>query len=422
MYFVRVGLGQRPHLIGANLSGDTLAQLQAINGAVALTFDGFSYAGNIDLSGLTSAGFAGVQEAGHLLQTALNAQRQTAAVTTDDTIVPETATFWGYTHGAQLNVENVVSGTIAIGGRISGAGLGVGTADQVIGDRGPKAGAEHYSLFAGDGNVGSATHPVLITETYGILTIGDVKSGAVNLGLQVTDAAGDLVRDTAIDYNLSGTTGAGSQWIVDNAQLWSAAQAAMKAPPITVSENGNGVPIIGATEPNDFLSLTANPAYGFDQDPSSLSYLSGTAADALGLSQATAVSDASPGGQHPTMATFVNGVVAQLAALKTGFAKIGSTEPRFANSFTLWVAKHLGYQFLGGATPPAGSSEPVADPPGTWSGPGASAPTFDPPGTYLFSLLHPVPSAEAHVADFGIREAATGALARIMHCGVAGVA
>ena len=50
-------------------------------------------------------------------------------------------------------------------------------------------------------------------------------------------------------------------------------------------------------------------------------------------------------------------------------------------------AAGLGYYYEKGlsdtsATPPAGSSQPVTDPAGTYSGPGASAPTLDPPGTY----------------------------------------
>jgi hypothetical protein len=386
---VRVGLGQRCHLIGKNLSADTLAQLQAIQGSVSLVFDGFTYSGNVDLSKITDGGLTGtaatfyeVQEAGHLLQGALNSHPAAAAVTTNDTIVPEKATFWGYTSGAQLIVTQQVSGTIQVGGYVTGKGLGAGTTASQIIAVGRGGDVNHDSFFASDGQTGSATNPVFMTETYGLLTVGDVSSGTVNTGLEVTDAANDVAVNTAIDYNLSGTTGAGSQWVVNNAQAWSAVQATLRAPPITVSENGNGIPINGATEQNDFLSVTSYPAYGFDQDPSSMSYLTGTAADALGLSQATAVSDASPGGQHPTLSDFIDSVVAQLGALGTGFAKFMSTEPRFLTSFNLWVAKHPGYQFLQNGIVPAGSSSPVTDPAGTWSGPGATAPTIDKAGSY----------------------------------------
>src|SRR6516164_2984244 len=42
MEFVRDSNGQRPHLIGGNLS-----QLPNVNGPISLTFDGFTYSGNV---------------------------------------------------------------------------------------------------------------------------------------------------------------------------------------------------------------------------------------------------------------------------------------------------------------------------------------------------------------------------------------
>ena len=76
MLFTRVGLGQRPHLLGANISNYTLTQLQSINGSLALTFDGYTYSANINLSGVTS-----FTDAAHAIQAALNSHRQVAAVT-----------------------------------------------------------------------------------------------------------------------------------------------------------------------------------------------------------------------------------------------------------------------------------------------------------------------------------------------------
>ena len=68
-------------------------------------------------------------------------------------------------------------------------------------------------------------------------------------------------------------------------------------------------PIIGATENNDFFDVQPNGSFGFDNNPSSLSYMSGTAAAALGLTQASGAIDSSPGGQHPTTAQFMNNLV-----------------------------------------------------------------------------------------------------------------
>ncbi len=54
MLFQREGAGQRPHLLGGNISGLTLAELQAVNGLVSLQFDGFTYSANIDFAGIDS--------------------------------------------------------------------------------------------------------------------------------------------------------------------------------------------------------------------------------------------------------------------------------------------------------------------------------------------------------------------------------
>ena len=385
--------GQRDHLGGANLGEDTLAQLQAISGTVSLVFDGFTYQGAVDLlqgnnglPGVTQAGFAGVQQAGHLLQAALNANRQAAATTINDTIVPQEATFMGYVYHAQLYVTQVLSGTMEIGGRVSGPGISVGTNDQIIEDHGSTGGVEHMSFFATEGTIGSVTKPVEFKEDYGVLTIGGVNSGTVAPGLEITDKAGDLVPKTAIDVSLGN-----NQFVVSEAQTWSAAQATLKAPLLTVSTNGNGIPLNGPQGPIAYLSVTSNPAFGFNQLQADMGYLtdaSGTAAEGLGLSSTTAAFLSTPSGQNGTIAQALNADQAYLATLGTGFGRIATNEQRLFTLFGLYVAKHPGIQFDQGPVTIAGSSAPEIDPAGTYSGPGASAPTIGtPPGTYI-SLAH----------------------------------
>ena len=51
LMFTRFGLGQRPHLLGANISN---LNLQSINGSLGITFDGYAYSGHVNLSGITS--------------------------------------------------------------------------------------------------------------------------------------------------------------------------------------------------------------------------------------------------------------------------------------------------------------------------------------------------------------------------------
>ncbi len=96
LMFTRYANGQRPHLIGANIySGSasaTLAALQAVNGAISLTFDGFTYTGTVDLSGVPDMATAAID-----IRNALDSNLPTAAKTTASTIIPEISIFhWAY--------------------------------------------------------------------------------------------------------------------------------------------------------------------------------------------------------------------------------------------------------------------------------------------------------------------------------------
>ena len=67
--------------------------------------------------------------------------------------------------------------------------------------------------------------------------------------------------------------------------------------------------IVGATANNDFFDVSPNGDFGYDHNPSSLSYMSGTAAAALGLTQASGAINSSPGGQQPSVSEFMNNLV-----------------------------------------------------------------------------------------------------------------
>jgi hypothetical protein len=364
MLFTRVGLGQRPHLLGANISNLTLAQLQGINGSVALTFDGYIYSGYVNLSRTAS-----FKTAAHTIQLALNSKLQIAAVTTGDSIASESVSFTGYTRLNELYVTSVLSGSIEIGGIISGHGITAG-AHLIYQVNGTPGGVGEYSFFSFPGTV---SNPEKITETYGVLTVGAADSGTVGLGQEVTGAG--VLPLTAIDGNLSGS-GPGSTWIVNNAQSVRGAFT-MTAPPITVSLDGGQ-----SIATNDFFDVDPNGDFGFDKNPSSLSFMSGTAAAALGLTQASGAIDSSPGGQHPTKGQFMTSIVQN----ETGqFGSFQSDEPRLNQALAAWAASNYDYQFisLNLSTTPAGSSTPTTDPAGTFSLAGASAPTLAAPGTYI---------------------------------------
>ena len=205
MLFTRIGLGQRPHLLGANISNYNLTQLQSINGSLGLTFDGYTYSGNINLSGVTS-----FTDAAHAIQAALNSHRQVAAVTAGDSIAPESASFTGYAVREQLYVTSVSSGSIEIGGMSLRTRPCVRRSDHSPIERNARR-RRSIQFFRSRRDCFN-TEPM--TETYGVLTVGAVNSGTVAVGQEVTGAG--VLPQTAIDGNLSGS-GPGSTWIVDNA-------------------------------------------------------------------------------------------------------------------------------------------------------------------------------------------------------------
>ena len=206
MLFTRMGLGQRPHLLGANISNLTLPELQSISGSLAITFDGYTYSGPINLSGVTRfSDVAGKIESSPQLQFAGRGRDGGSS------IAPESVSFTGY---GQWSISSrhvgLVRHALKSAALISGHGIepGVEIVNQLSGTPG---GPGEYVLFTGPGTVSSET----MTETYGVLTVGAVNSGTVAVGQQVTGAG--VLPLTAIVGNLSGS-GPGSTWLVDNAR------------------------------------------------------------------------------------------------------------------------------------------------------------------------------------------------------------
>ena len=221
-----------------------------------------------------------------------------------------------------------------------------------------------------------------MTESYGVLTVGSVTSGTVAVGEQVTGAG--VASLTAIEDNLSGS-GAGSTWVVNNAQTVAGESMTMTATPLSVTYNS----VVGATANRDYFEVQPNGDFGFDHNPSSLSYMGGTAAAALGLTQASGALDSTPGGYPTSAAAYMNNLVqnenGQFGSFQATWPQLAQEDPEYLGDLAAWAQSTGGlYQFLSqstDATPPAGSSMPTTDPAGTYSGPGASAPTLRRPGT-----------------------------------------
>ena len=142
----------------------------------------------------------------------------------------------------------------------------------------------------------------------------------------------------------------------------------------------NGQPIIGKTQHNDFLDLSVQGEFGFDQNPSAFGgYATGAAADALGLSLAGGALPPEPGGQHMSIAHFMTlsqGYLDQFGD-PVNYGSFLTNDPRFNAQFAAWADTPHGMneEFLL-TNRPAGTNRPIQDPPGTHSGSGASTPIW----------------------------------------------
>jgi hypothetical protein len=351
MLISRYGFGgDRPHLFGANISNLTLNQLQSINGSLSLDFDGYTYSGSINLSGVQS-----FSAAASAIQSTLNSSAPVAATTTGSSIAPVSVSFTGSLNGELLQVTSVSSGSIEPGALISGPGIAAGA--QIVNQwDGTPGGPGLYVLFAPGGTTSSET----MTESYGVLTVGSVNSGTVADGQQVTGAG--VLPLTAIEDNLSGS-GAGSTWLVNNAQTVAPESVTNMATPLTVTYNT----VVGATANRDYFEVQPSPDFGFDHNPSSLSYMGGTAAAALGLTQASGALDSTPGGQQTSASEFMNNLVqnenGQFGSFQATWPQLAEEDPEYLGDLAAWAQSTDGlYQFLSGyigATPPAGSITPT---------------------------------------------------------------
>ena len=104
MLFTRTNTQRRPHLLGANISNlltPNQNQLENISGSLALTFDGYTYSGHVNLSGVTS-----FLDAAGKIRAALDRNLQVAAVTTESSIVSKRVSFSGYTDRSHLFVTS----------------------------------------------------------------------------------------------------------------------------------------------------------------------------------------------------------------------------------------------------------------------------------------------------------------------------
>jgi hypothetical protein len=373
MLFTRLPvLSARAHLVGGNVNNLSLAQLQAINGMISITSQGYSYSASINLSGVTGSGTTAFKNAAYIIQTDLNKILPTAAVTTASSIAPKSVAFTGSVNNLLMTVTSAPSGSIQVGSIITGRGMPAGTqiTSQVSGT---PNGAGVYSLYVPEGHISTET----LTETYGVLTVGSASSGAVAIGQQVTGAG--VLPLTAIESHLSGNT-----WLVNYAQTVASENMTMTGAPLSVVYT----PVTGATENSGSFSIQQNGDFLYNS--SSVSFAGGTAAPALGLTQDTGafltpeqivpITDAA-------LAAFMNNLIAAnpddpFAAFQTTWDPKDFTPPGEAAGLEAWaMSTNDQYAYLQGysaTTPPIENSEE------TFAAPAAAIPE---PSTWAMALL-----------------------------------
>ena len=190
--------------------------------------------------------------------------------------------------------------------------------------------------------------PETMTESYGVLTVGSVSSGTVGVGQQITGAG--VASLTAIDGNLSGS-GAGSTWLVNNAQTVAGENMTMTAPPLNVQYHS----IVGATANRDYFDVQPNGDFGYDYNPGSLSYVGGTAAAALGLTQASGALDSTSSGFPTSAAAYMNNLVqnenSQFGSFQASGDPLEQLDPEYLGDLAAWAQSTDGlYQFLSQST------------------------------------------------------------------------
>jgi len=206
-----------------------------------------------------------------------------------------------------------------------------------------------------DGTTGSEA----MTESYGVLTVGSTTSGTVGDGELVAGAG--VASLTAIESNLSGS-GAGSTWLVNNAQTVAGENMTMVAAPLSVTYYA----VTGVTANYDSFQISQNGDFNFDT--ASTTYATGSAAGPLGLTQATGAFNSSPGGIATNESAYMNNLVqnenGQFGSFQTDWAALEALTPVQQNAFIAWAQSTDGqYNFLA-----SNSAYGIATPPGSSSG------------------------------------------------------
>ena len=177
------------YLRGGSVSALTLAQLQALSGAISVTVDGYARVGGVvSLSAATS-----FSSAAGIVAAALNASPATLA------------SFTGSIAGSTLSVTSVSSGALAVGQSINGSGVAAATVVTGLLSGTGSTGTYQVSGTQSVGSEALTSQPANVSVSY------DSVSGAFVVTSGVTGAASTVAYATgtlASSLDLTAATGA----------------------------------------------------------------------------------------------------------------------------------------------------------------------------------------------------------------------
>lgn len=220
------------YLRGGAVSALSLAQLQAINGTLSILIDAVTKAGSIDLTGVTSFTNAATKIADTL-----------------DIEAAPTASFTGSIATTTLTVSAIVSGTLAVGSFIDGAGVNPAT----------------YITALGTGTGGTGTYTVSVSQTVGSEAMTgslpavtyDSVAGAFVVTSATTGASSTLAFATgtaAASLKLTSATGA----VLSQGTIAAVPATFMNA---VVVANSNWVNFMTAFDPDNGSGSTVKQAF-----------------------------------------------------------------------------------------------------------------------------------------------------------------
>lgn len=293
------------YLRGGNISGLTLAQLQAITGTLSVVMDGLTYAaGSISLTGAAS-----FSAAASTIQTDLNASLPTAATVTG-TIG---SSFTGTGTGTSLAVT-AVTGFISPGDKISGTGVPANTT-IVSGPAGGGAGTYITSAV-------TTANSAAITATSTVLNVTAVASGTLAPGLVLS--GGTIAANTTVTSLGTGTGATGTYNLSGAAQGQTSTSITASGPALSVAF--------------DSTSGAFTVASGSTGAGSSAAFATGGASAALLLTSATGAT-LSQGAAATNPAAFMTAVTnytQNWASFFTAFDPDGGSGNTQKKAFAAW--------------------------------------------------------------------------------------